>query len=189
MTDEMKEMEKNFKIDGIVLSDNKPTDLLFKAIINNDIEFVKLLLPGADLREKGMFSRTALDWVVCKGNMDILELILKYKDCINLQNKFGNDALRVALNEGYLKVANRLLDCKEIDVNVGWVGMTALHWAAFRGHTAVVNRLLKAGINRNIKDDDGKTALMIAKEWGMREEGRLDEMIKLLENDSSIEDT
>ena len=184
MTDEMKEMEKNFKSDDVVLSDNKQINLLFRAIIHNNIEFVKLLLPEADLREKGLFGRSALDWAATKGYLDILELILKYKDCINLQNKFGNDALRVALNEGYLKVANRLLDCKEIDVNVGWIGRTALHWAAFRGHTAVVNRLLEAGANRNVKDDDDKTALMLAKEWCMREDGRLDEMIKLLEDDS-----
>ena len=37
------------------------------------------------------------------------------------------------------------------------VGLTALHNAAFRGHTEIVEFLVSSGSNLEVKDDDGET--------------------------------
>ena len=42
------------------------------------------------------------------------------------------------------------------------VGQTALHLAVHQGHTRIVERLVGFGINLNIPDSDGDTALHIA---------------------------
>ena len=42
------------------------------------------------------------------------------------------------------------------------VGQTALHLAIHQGHTRIVERLVGFGINLNIQDSDGDTALHIA---------------------------
>ncbi|MGA2093146.1 MAG: ankyrin repeat domain-containing protein [Sedimentisphaerales bacterium] len=42
-------------------------------------------------------------------------------------------------------------------------GATALLWAARAGHTEVVNLLLEKGAEVNVKDNNGKTALGMAK--------------------------
>jgi ankyrin repeat protein len=39
-------------------------------------------------------------------------------------------------------------------------GLTALTWAAFKGHTAIVKVLLDAGAQVNSHGSDGKTALV-----------------------------
>ena len=65
-----------------------------------------------------------------------------------MQNKYGKTALTKASERGQLEVVNRLLNCKEIDVNVqNKYGMTALTQASRNGHLDVVNRLLECKEN------------------------------------------
>jgi ankyrin repeat protein len=42
------------------------------------------------------------------------------------------------------------------------MGATALTWAAHRGHTDVVQVLLDTGVDVNVRNQGGYTALMIA---------------------------
>ena len=79
---------------------------------------------------------------------------------------------------GHLDVVNKLLDCKEIDVNVqNQYGYTALIRASFQGHSDVVNRLLECKeIDVNLQDKYGETALI---EASMR--GHLDVGNRLIE--------
>ncbi len=46
-------------------------------------------------------------------------------------------------------------------------GMTALHWASFKGHLDVVKQLTFTGkMQRNVKNAKGKTAWDLAREKG-----------------------
>ncbi|KAF7306838.1 Acyl-binding protein [Mycena indigotica] len=71
-----------------------------------------------------------------------------------------------------LAVANRadelaLLDGSGVDWDaMNSQGYTALHLAADRGHTLVVQLLLQRGRDRNIQDEDGLTAAELAEAAG-----------------------
>ena len=84
------------------------------------------------------------------------------------ENKENIDKMNKALIEaslnGHLDVVNRLLDCKEIEVNAqSYIGWTALFWASQNGHLDVVNRLLYYNkIQVNLQNKYGDTALMQA---------------------------
>lgn len=44
--------------------------------------------------------------------------------------------------------------------------MTALMWAALKGHRSVVELLLAGGANPSLQDRYGKSAAMLAREYG-----------------------
>ena len=45
-------------------------------------------------------------------------------------------------------------------------GRTALHWAAFHGHEAIVRLLLESGASHEVQDNEGRTALQAAVAYG-----------------------
>ena len=69
----------------------------------------------------------------------------------------------------------RLLLGAGADVTVvGEGGNTALHWAAFAGHTEMLDDLVTAGLDVDAANDLGRTALMVAASVGRdREVSRL----------------
>ena len=64
---------------------------------------------------------------------------------VNYQNPDGDTALMIASWKGHMGVVKRLLECKEITVNLKntYDGNTALSMASQNGHLYVVNRLLE----------------------------------------------
>ncbi|VDK29683.1 unnamed protein product [Anisakis simplex] len=46
---------------------------------------------------------------------------------------------------------------------------TGLHWAARRGHVNIVNLLLQAGFDPDLKAKDGKTAMDVALDQSVKE--------------------
>ena len=101
-----------------------------------------------------------------------------------MNNSNQQTALIWASIRGHLDVFNRLLDCKEIDVNLqDKYGDTALMNASQNGHLDVVNRLLDYnsknnafGIDVNSQNKVRDTALIHASK-----EGYLDVVNRLLE--------
>ena len=80
----------------------------------------------------------------------------------------GWSALHEASSIGYAHVAELLLDGKYegkgADINLQTSsGDTALTWASYKGHEAVVRLLLKCGADVTLRTDGGSTALSMAR--------------------------
>jgi ankyrin repeat protein len=81
----------------------------------------------------------------------------------------------MTLNLIELTLTNKINEIKKFIADGGDVnfrdewGLTALITATFCNDPAIVNILLKAGANKDIKNNDGKTALDIAKEYDYQE--------------------
>lgn len=76
-----------------------------------------------------------------------------------------NELLKDAAKSGDLSTVADLMLSDEVDVNLpsplrsGW---TALHLGAYYEHTAIIEALLKAGANTEVRNHSGNTALQFA---------------------------
>lgn len=76
---------------------------------------------------------------------------------------------------GHLEVVRVLLRTKLVDVNAQDIfGQSLVFWAAAQGHEDIVKLLLKAGADRNLEDTDGRTPLVMAKNY------KLAKIVKML---------
>jgi len=142
---------------------------LLTAAYNGHVEEVNALLAakGADVNAKNEHGNTALILAAKKGNVEMVNDLLKKGAYVDAQNKDGHTALIVAAIYGNVEVVNDLLK-KGADVNAkNKHGNTALIVAAIYGHVEVVNALLAAkGADVDAQNEHGNTALILAAIYG-----------------------
>jgi ankyrin repeat protein len=95
----------------------------------------------------------------------------------------GRTAMQLAVRQGYIEIANILIDFgADINFKDGLRGETALHIAAFNGYLEIIHLLLLRGAKVNaVASGSGLTPLMHACEYGNAE------MVKLLLDDFGAE--
>ncbi|XP_050394308.1 uncharacterized protein LOC126812105 [Patella vulgata] len=101
---------------------------------------------------------------------------------VNVACDTGNTTLHAAANNGYSKLVAELITCSTLDidpVNKQCENTTPLHLAVMHGHVKVVELLIKAGANTQLKMGD-LTPLEIARDF------QHDDIVKLFE-DTGIE--
>jgi len=85
---------------------------------------------------------------------------------VGLYDEHGNTALQLAAERGYRGVCKVLIDAgadvNKKNVSVGW---TAVHYAAYEGHSDVLRMLIAHGAVPDLPDNSGDTAEAYAKEW------------------------
>jgi ankyrin repeat protein/L-ascorbate metabolism protein UlaG (beta-lactamase superfamily) len=126
-----------------------------------------LMDQGFDPNEKDSRGRTPLTMALDFGNMDgARALVLRGAD-VNAANGDGIYPIQMAVKKGASEMVNLLIS-KKADVNMvdPKTGKSLLHEAAIRGNSATANKLLAAGIAKNLKDRDGHTALSCALKYG-----------------------
>ena len=129
---------------------------LHYAVITNHPEFAALLLSrGADPKAASGSGATSLHLAANRGFTTIIELLLSKGLDVNLPDSNGLTALDEAAWKGELEVA-RLLLAKSARPQ------SALSAAAARGHSEMVELLLKAGARVDVRDRGGLTALDLA---------------------------
>jgi ankyrin repeat protein len=115
----------------------------------------------------------ALAAAACKGNINIIKLLLDHGAEVNLQGGRLGSALQTAAFCGEEGAMQLLLDRgAEID-NKGGEHGSALQAAAFQGHNGVVQFLIEQGANVNLVGGIFGNALAAAAYFGYREVIRL----------------
>jgi ankyrin repeat protein len=152
--------------------DSGYTPLMVAAANGNAGSISTLMDRGAegDYREpkKGY---TALIVASKKGNAEAADMLLKRGVSISNSDKNGMHPLMWAAKNGHLEVLKVLVErgagINAFDPN-NW---TALHYASKYGHKAIVETLANAGASIILKEslEEGKTALMLAAQYGRRE--------------------
>jgi hypothetical protein len=95
-----------------------------------------------------------------------MECVKEGADVNGLEVNSGRTGLMKACYWGHIHMMTFLLDELKVDVNVqDYAGDTALFDAARFGHKEVVAALLKAGADKTLKNNAGKTAADVAADY------------------------
>jgi ankyrin repeat protein len=149
------------------------------AIVAHDGQLgaVRLLIArGADINARGAKGSTALSLAVGAAHEEVLALLLVKGAHANSGDDNGVTPLMLASECGNLGVVKMLAEHmggQGLD-KVSLDGLTALHWAAFKGHEEVVRFLLFAGADPSIRDNGRDTPRAVAEEYHNTERTRED---------------
>ena len=154
--------KKEVESRGVVYS----RDSFQTEIIAGNKETVELFIKaGINVNDRDPVSgMTALMFAIAKGHDEIIKLLLDNGADVNV-DAHGTTALTGAVAaERNIAVIKMLLDK---GANVNYIanpesGMTALMFAAFKGHADIVKILLDKGADVNATGKDGMTALRMA---------------------------
>ncbi|WP_243018240.1 ankyrin repeat domain-containing protein [Candidatus Cardinium hertigii] len=142
-----------------------------------------------DIKAADSGGKTILHWAVSSGNLQVVDLILKfaksrflpqdyqaYKDFINMKTKIAQDgsggcsAIYWAISpislptdklESSLEIFKLLLDISEIN-GTDNQGYTLGHWAVVQGRNDIFKLLIKYGADFSIQDKKGRTVFHLA---------------------------
>lgn len=125
----------------------------------NEIEIVKMLLDhGAKVNVLTNFDYTPLHYAAYQGKVKIVTLLIEKGAVLNIQNVFGHTPLHSAAS--HEKV---MFNCDGCNAN------RFAFCLANHGRTEVARVLIENGAKLRLEDEDGLTALELAKKSGSLE--------------------
>ncbi|QEY22439.1 hypothetical protein D0S48_18235 [Psychrobacillus sp. AK 1817] len=131
------------------------------------LEIMKMLMDaGFDPNLKGFKEQTALMEASLSGKVEAMNLLIQRNADINLRDRDGKTALIMSIEEGHVDVvvgllengANPYLCSKDKYGN----SLNALMWAAYKKNEEIMNVLLDVGVNPNLKNEIGESAIFLA---------------------------
>src|SRR5690606_10080713 len=116
---------------------------LISAAMSGDASGVRLALQsGAPAHSREFKGRTAIDWAIYHGHLDVVELLLDKEVSLNQGSEFGSSLLMKATHAGKAEVVGALI-ARGANVNAkDWRGRTALMYAAEYRHSEIAQILL-----------------------------------------------
>lgn len=146
------------------LQDYVTYKVLHRDFIQNHLSTVKTLVKsGTDVHKRDKKGLTALH-VACWGSADLVVYLLRSGSEVSEECDKGHNALHFACSFGN-KASVDLLVRNGIDVNKrNNDGLAPMHIAANNKYTYVLRTLLEGNAFPDVKDDTGRTALLIASE-------------------------
>ena len=154
---------------------------LHVAVIDNKAEISNYLITkGAAVNAKDGDGKSLLHYAVINENLELIKSLVSSEANVNTRDKFNRIPLHYAADKGYLEIIKYLLfEGSEIDTKAAFylrvgsieltLGCTPLHIAARNGHLEVVKYLVYQGAEINLKNNEDKNALNLAKERGNQE--------------------
>lgn len=156
-------LDKGISVNTIGQKTYEGQTALMSAANGNHLDTVKFLISrGANINATRHNGLTALMIASQVGNEKLVEYLIQNGADINLITNDGADAFIWAAQNGNVSCAALLLDAGA-DINHMDNDGTALHNATREGKYDSVKFLLEKGIDYNLKNQKGETALDIAK--------------------------
>jgi ankyrin repeat protein len=154
---------------------------LHVAVIDNKAEISKYLITkGAEVNAKDGDGKSALHYAADNENLELIKSLVSSGANVNTKEKYNRIPLHYAADRGYFEIVKYLiLKGSEIDAKAAFylqvgsieltLGCTPLHIAARNDHLEVVKYLVYQGADVNLKNNEDKNALDLARKRGNRE--------------------
>lgn len=144
------------------------------------------VVAGATINLKLWRMWDSLVAAVCRGSVDqvlkegvVVEKAwesldpLSYKNKVSVAKERASVALFIAAHRGRNNLIKSVIDNGEADVNMKTpFGRTPLHAASSQGHSNAIDLMLEKGASMDEMDVQGKSALMVASQWGFKDSER-----------------
>eukprot|EP01038_Epipyxis_sp_PR26KG_P008070 gene8070-10933_t len=167
---------------------------IHEAIRSEDLERVKeLIAMGTNLQELDKHRRAPIHLAAWTGNFGILQLLIRSGAIINVKAMDNFTPLHFAVQSN----SNSAIDCVKLLIakernllnqRVSKGNKSALHLAVLKGNVAVIEELLKLGIDVNAKTNSGQTALDLTKDVALRKLIQ-EKMIEVKQRNDSLKST
>lgn len=152
------------------VTDGQGNTPLLLATARDRIGVARLLIAaGADVNRQNRIHDSAYLLAGAAGHLEILELTLAHGADLRSTNRYGGTALIPACERGHVEVVETLLtagvDPDHVNT-LGWTGLLEAILLSDGGprHQVIVQRLIEAGANLNLADNDGVTPLQHARQ-------------------------
>ena len=131
------------------------------ASLNNRCNIIDYLVDhNTDVDAVDSTGQTALHWSVVRASDSALEKLLQAGASLGLADSKGYTVLHVAAQYGQTGTIYRLVVRWNVNPSgIDLDGRSALHWAAYKGHTDTVKLLIALGVPVNLQDNEGCTPL------------------------------
>ncbi|EKX36081.1 hypothetical protein GUITHDRAFT_57638, partial [Guillardia theta CCMP2712] len=120
----------------------------------------RLISNGVSVNAEDYDRRTSLHLASCEGHLHIVQFLLESKADPSSKDRFGGTALQDAIRHGKMSVQTCLKEHGSRVVGIDTAIMMCE--AAGRGDLSTIQTLLSNGVNPNLPDYDGRTALHLA---------------------------
>ena len=153
-----------------LLSKKSDIEYLIQAATDGDVSAVrKLISSGVDVKCLCDGQHALIVAAAC-GHVDVIRMLVEENsEIIDMANVVGEVALTTAADNEHLAVVNTLVELGADVDKRGYSERTALIEAAHHDDTRIARALIKAGASLNYEDDDGITALRVAKAYKNKE--------------------
>ncbi|PAF49328.1 hypothetical protein BKH43_07030 [Helicobacter sp. 13S00401-1] len=155
---------------NLEIKNNKGQTPLMQAVYEKDNEIAFLLVDaGASVNTQDDILNSPFLYAGAEGNLDFVKKALKHGARFDIYNRFGGTALIPAAEKGHLDIVKLLVNTPNFPKDhINKLGWTALLEAVIlsdgdKVHTDIVQALVDGGVDVNIKDKDGISALQHAR--------------------------
>lgn len=146
-------------------TDNYGYNDLMIAVDEKDYQKVKELLEnGANINHHGLYGRTPLTRAIFNKDIKMFDLLMSYNPELNLiTSQLLEEPIFTAFNFGQYEIVKKLIDAGANINIVGPNNNTLLHKCLNENLINIAKKLLAKKINTTIKNNNGYTALELAK--------------------------
>lgn len=156
--------------ENVELKNAKRQTPLMYAVYREANEIAILLMEaGADVNAQDDILNSPFLYAGAEGNLQVVKKALQHGADFAVFNRYGGTALIPAAEKGHIEVVKLLVNTSGFPKDhVNKLGWTALMEAVVLGnggktHTTIVEELIKGGVDVNIPDKEGISALSHAK--------------------------
>jgi ankyrin repeat protein len=135
-----------------------------EALIRGDTNaIITLINRGMEVNSVDRQGNTLLIQSIQRDLPDLFDYLMQRRARINTRNRNGETALSIAAYLGRADYVRRLVDA---GAEINFFGWPPLVYAAYNGHTKIVDYLIGRGADVNAKTENGSSALFFASRFG-----------------------